>query len=202
VLEPRRAGFGEVEEAGEELVETLRLFLNNIEAVFDVFAGRGAAAEDAGGSGDAGKRIADLVREACGEAPGSGEALGLLHAFDIFAELAVDVFKLLAGQFELAAVVALTVGEIAGDEGRHNKDAEFQDLIFSVHGPSHPLMSDDRTVDHGPNPGRCEGSPQAKKHAGNHERQKIEMVKNIVGGDLRTGAQPRQGSRAGKRTRR
>jgi len=106
-LEARRAGAGELEEAREEAVEALGFEVDDLEAGLEVLVRGVAAAEDAGGAGDAGERVTDLVGEAGRELAGGGEALGLAQLFDVLAQLLVDLFELALGHFEARSLAAL-----------------------------------------------------------------------------------------------
>lgn len=73
----------EVEEVGKELVEPLRFLHEDLKAFATAFGGSLAAGKNAGGSTNAGERVADLMREAGGELTRGGEPFGLLETIDI-----------------------------------------------------------------------------------------------------------------------
>src|SRR3569833_2336215 len=94
-LEPWRARTREIEEIGQQLVQPLRLFVDDAEA-FGHGLGRGVPSlQDASSAGDAREGVADFVCQACGELTGSVEAFRLFQAFDILLQLHVYVSELL-----------------------------------------------------------------------------------------------------------
>src|SRR6185312_13399018 len=121
----RSFGPCELEEISQQFVEPVRLGLDDLETVRDIFRRAVAALENTRGSQNAREGITDFMGKARRELSGGVEALGFLHLPDVVLQLPVHAL-----QFTLLRTCA--IGESPGYRAGRAKDGHLEDLIVSV----------------------------------------------------------------------
>ena len=189
-LEAGEAGTGEIQEVGEEFIEALGLAGEDV-CAFKLTGGGGmTAGEDAGGSADAGERVADFMGERGGELAGGGEALVFAEVLDVLGELVVDALEFIAGGFDVTALHAFAVCEEAGDDAGDAEGGELDDLILGVKAVRAPVADDGWREEEGGEEERAESAAPAEDEPGEEEGKDVEMVQDVVQDDGARGHYP------------